>query len=186
MEDGQIVDLYLSRDESAIEQTAAKYGLKLRHLAERILADPPSAEECENDTYLEAWQRIPPNEPRTYLFAFLSRITRHLAIDLCRYRSSQKRSAIVTELTTEMEEVLSSGSRTEDSVEIKELSRSINQLLSRCTEEQQVLFVRRYFYLDSIAEISSRLHLSESKVKTTLFRLRSKLKSFLEKEGYVL
>ena len=81
MDDAQIVELYLSRDESAISETAAKYGQRLRLIAERILGDAPAAEECENETYLKAWGLIPPNEPRTYLFAFLGRITRHLAID---------------------------------------------------------------------------------------------------------
>lgn len=186
MEDSQIVDLYFSRDESAIIQTAAKYGNALNRLALRITDDRLSAEECENDTYLEAWNRIPPSEPRTYLFAFLARITRHLAIDVCRARSSQKRSAVLTELNTEMEEILPSQTRVEESLEVEELTRLINQFLSRCSDEQQILFVRRYWFLDSIAEISARFHISESKVKTSLFRLRSKLKKYLEKEGYMI
>ncbi|MBQ8975223.1 MAG: RNA polymerase subunit sigma-70, partial [Oscillospiraceae bacterium] len=86
MEDTNIVDLYLSRDEAAIERTAEKYGSRLRQIAQRILDDPSTAEECENDTYRQAWELIPPNEPRTYLFAFLGRITRHIAID--EYRRS--------------------------------------------------------------------------------------------------
>ena len=108
MDDSKIVELYLSRDESAISQTAQKYGTNLRQIANSILNNMASAEECENDTYLEAWNRIPPNEPRTYFFAFLGKIIRHLAIDECRKKTSQKRHALFCELTAEMEECIPS------------------------------------------------------------------------------
>ena len=106
MEDSSIVDLYLLRDEAAISETARKYGPKLRALADRILHDLPAAEECENDAYLQAWRSIPPHEPRTYLFPFLGRIVRHLAIDESRRRSIDKRSAEFCELTGELAECL--------------------------------------------------------------------------------
>ena len=83
MDDSRIVDLYLSRDESAISQTSEKYGSRLRNVAYGIVEDLHTAEECENDTYMEAWNSIPPHEPRSYLFAFLARITRHIALDFC-------------------------------------------------------------------------------------------------------
>ena len=89
MDDGSIVDLYLARDETAIARTSEKYGAALRTLANRILDDEPASEECENDTYLETWNRIPPHEPRDYFFPFLGRIARHLAIDRCRRRDAQ-------------------------------------------------------------------------------------------------
>ena len=88
MEDSAIVDLYLSRDETAISHTAEKYGSRLRQIASGILNSRESAQECENDTYLETWNRIPPHEPRTYLFAFLGKILRHIAIDECRRNAS--------------------------------------------------------------------------------------------------
>ena len=106
MEDTNIVDLFLERNESAISETKAKYGSQLQRIANSILKNRLSAEECENDTYLEAWNRIPPNEPRTYLFAFLGQIIRHLAIDECRRNTARKRHALFCELTNEMEECL--------------------------------------------------------------------------------
>ena len=97
MEDEAIVELYLARDESAISHTSEKYGSKLRSLAKRITEDDFMADECENDTYMKAWNSIPPHEPRTYLFAFLARITRHLALNLCEKNRTQKRSGTFVE-----------------------------------------------------------------------------------------
>lgn len=187
VDDAQIVELYLSRDESAIEETARKYGAQLRGLALRLLADFSSAEECENDTYHRAWNLIPPHEPRDYLFAFLGRITRHLAIDLCRKRHSQKRSGLVCELTREMEACIPSpGDSVESALDADALRQCIDAFLATCTPEQRVLFIRRYWFFDSIAEIGRRYHISQSKVKVTLFRVRKSLRIYLEKEGYRL
>ena len=186
MEDSAIVDLFFAREEAAIAQTAAKYGAKLRAVARRILDSDASAEECENDTYLEAWNRIPPHAPRTYLFAFLGRITRHLAIDECRRRRSAKRQALFCELTWEMVECLPGRDSAEEALEAEALGRAISAFLSRCSETQRALFVRRYWYFDTIPELSARFGFSQSKVKTTLFRLRQGLKEHLEKEGYAV
>lgn len=186
MEDGLIVDMYLKRDESAIDQTAQKYGHKLRAIALRILEDDPSSEECENDTYLEAWNLIPPNEPRTYLFPFLGRITRHLALDMCRKRSAAKRSAVLCELSDEMSECLSSSDNTESQIDTMAFTETVNEFLKGLPKEQRMLFVRRYWYFDTVSDLSSGFGWSRSKVKTTLFRLREKLRGHLEKEGYRL
>jgi RNA polymerase sigma-70 factor (ECF subfamily) len=96
VEDGKIVDLYLSRDESAIRETSEKYGPRLRSFSMSIVDDLQTAEECENDTYMEAWNSIPPHEPKDYLYAFLAHITRHLSLNCCRKRSCLKRSALVS------------------------------------------------------------------------------------------
>lgn len=187
MDDSKIVDLYLSRDESAVSQTAEQYGARLRGIANRILDDPSAAEECENDTYLAAWRLIPPNEPRTCLFSFLGKITRHIAIDMARKRSAEKRSAVLCELTKEMEECLPAGADSvEDAVEAEELSRLISSFLERHSREQQNVFVRRYWYFDSIREIGKRYGFSGSKVKMILSRMRTELREFLRKEGYDL
>jgi len=186
MDDAAIVELYLSRDESAISHTAQKYGAKLRRMANGILDNMAAAEECENDTYLEAWNRIPPNEPRTYLFAFLGKIIRHLAIDECRKSASQKRYAPFCELTQELEQCIPGGNGVEEAVELADLSRSIDSFLSLCSGEQRNFFVRRYWYFDTIAEISERYGCSQSKVKTALFRIREGLKKHLEKDGYTI
>ena len=97
LEDNRIVELYLIRDETAISQTAEKYGSRLRNLAYGIVEDPHTAEECENDTYMEAWESIPPHEPKNYFFAFLARITRHIALDFCKQRSRLKRRRLSRE-----------------------------------------------------------------------------------------
>ncbi len=186
MEDSIIVDLYLSRDETAIFHTAQKYGSKLRRIAYNILNNTSSAEECENDTYLEAWNRIPPNEPRTYLFAFLGKIIRHLAIDECRKNASRKRYAIFCELTKEMEQCIPGNNDVEGIFHADALSQSISSFLDSCSENQRNVFIRRYWYFDSISEICRRYGYSESKVKSILFRMREGLRDFLEKEGYTV
>ena len=190
MDDSKIVDLYLARDESAISHTAQKYGLRLRRLANRILSDLASAEECENETYLEAWNRIPPHEPRTWLFAFLGRIARHLAIDECRRNTAAKRRALFVELTQEMEECIPGHENVEEQAEemlaAEALTRAINAFLATCPENQRNLFVRRYWFFDPIPEIARRYGYSQSNVKTTLFRMRNRLRDHLEKEGYTL
>jgi len=186
MDDSKIVDLYLSRNESAISQTAQKYGLKLRRIADSILNNMASAEECENDTYLEAWNRIPPNEPRTYLFAFLGKITRHLAIDECRRNASRKRYALYCELTQEMEQCIPGKNDVEEAFAADALAQSINAFLAVCSADRRNIFVRRYWYFDTVAEISEKYGYSQSKVKTALFRMRKELKHHLEKEGYTV
>lgn len=185
MEDSAIVERFLKRDESAVDLTAQKYGLSLRKIACRILEDMASAEECENDTYLEAWNRIPPNEPRTYLFAFLGRITRHLAIDICRKNASQKRHAVFCELTQEMAECIGED-HVENAINAEALHQLLNNFLSKHSRMQCNVFVRRYWYFDSIADISKRYGYSQSKVKTMLFRLRKELQEVLKREGYTI
>ena len=117
MEDAKIVEQFLKRDESAIANVADKYGSRLRRIANNILADPAEAEECENDTYMEAWKSIPPHEPKDYLFTYLARIIRNISLDLCRRRSRLKRSAILTELTEEIEQCIPSPNDTDCQLE---------------------------------------------------------------------
>ena len=186
MDDSKIVELYLSRNESAISETAQKYGLKLRRIANNILNNMASAEECENDTYLETWNRIPPNEPHTYLFAFLGKITRHLAINECRRNATLKRYALFCELTQEMEQCIPGRNDIEEAFDADALAQTINDFLRTCSEDQRNIFVRRYWYFDSVAEISQRYGYSQSRVKTVLFRMREGLKQLLEKEGYTV
>ena len=186
MGDNEIVELYLLRDERAICQTAEKYGVRLRALANGIVGDGPTAEECENDTYLEAWNRIPPHQPREYLYAFLARITRHIALNRCRDRQRLKRRAHVDELTAEMQECIPSPDDVERRMDEKALCDAINGFLGKLDDEKRNVFVRRYWYLDSVAAIAKRFALSESKVKVTLFRCRKGLREHLEKEELLL
>jgi RNA polymerase sigma factor (sigma-70 family) len=186
LNDSKIVELYLSRNESAISQTAHKYGFRLRRIANNILNNNESAEECENDTYLEAWNLIPPNEPRTYLFAFLGKIIRHISIDMCRRNSAKKRYAIFCELTQEMHECIPGNSDVMREVEVNALTESIDTFLEACSLEQRNVFVRRYWFFDTISEICKLYGYSQSKVKTMLFRMRKELQIHLEKEGYTI
>lgn len=186
MEDKQIVALYFERNEQAVEQTAIKYGARLRRISYGIAADRETAEECENDTYLQAWRTIPPQDPSDYLFAYLARMIRHISLDVCRTRSRMKRSAEITELTAEMEECIPSPDDTACRLEYKELGRAISCYLRTLSEEQQRIFIRRYWYLDSVAAIARRFGIGQSKVKMTLLRCRNGLKEYLKKEGYDL
>ncbi|MBP5533317.1 MAG: sigma-70 family RNA polymerase sigma factor [Lachnospiraceae bacterium] len=186
MDDNEIVELYLSRNEEAIARTKEKYGERLKIIANNILNDIETAKECENDMYLKAWNLIPPNEPRKYLFAFLGKIIRHLAIDVLRKNSRQKRDAVVTELTLEMAECIPTQNGTEQEFEANFLAGLIDKFLEGYPKEQQNVFVRRYWYFDPISEICERYGLSQSKVKSILFRMREKLKKYLEKEGFTV
>ena len=184
MDDNAIIELFLARDESAIAMTAEKYGRSLRSIARSVVRDEREAEECENDTYWEAWRRIPPHEPRDYLFAFLGRITRHLAIDVCRKNAAQKRSALLCELTAEMAECIPGPGGVEESAEASELSKAISAFLAACSAEKRTMFLRRYWYFDTVEEIGRRCACSPGKVKITLYRLREGLRAHLEKEGF--
>lgn len=186
MDDEKIIGLYYRRDEKALYHTAEKYGSKLRSISFGITADENTAEECENDTYLEAWNIIPPNDPKEYFYAFLARIVRHISIDRCRERQSLKRSAFIVELTAEMEMCLPSSDEIETNIDERELAKAVSDYLHTVSREKRVIFVRRYFYLDSVSQISKRCAVSESKVKTSLFRTRNGLREYLIKEGYTL
>lgn len=186
MEDTLIVDLYLSKNEQAIEESAKKYGSRLKNLAYGIVEDAQTAEECENDTYLDAWNAIPPHEPRDYLYAFLARITRNLSLNCCRDRSRLKRSGHILELSREMEECIPSPENVTRALEESVLRDTINGFLRTLPEISRNVFLRRYWYLDSIASISLRFGFSQSKVKSMLMRSRKKLRQYLEKEGYSL
>ena len=186
MDDSRIVELYLSRDETAVAHTAEKFGSRLRALSYGIVRDHQTAEECENDTYLEAWNSIPPHEPRSYLYAFLLRITRHLSLNCCRDRSRLKRRAFLCELSTELEQCIPAPDDMECRIDEILLRDAINGYLRGLKAEKRMIFLRRYWYLDSITDIAGRFSISESKVKTTLFRCRRELRNYLEKEGYAL
>lgn len=186
MEDEKIVEEYLNRNEAAVKDTADKYGARLRSLSYSIVADHMTAEECENDTYMEAWNRIPPNKPVTYFYAFLACITRHISIDRCRKRSVLKRKGYIVELSKELELCLPSSDDVESVLNEKLLGEAIGRFLRTLPREKRIIFMRRYFYLDSVSDIARHCSISESKVKTTLFRTRNNLRIYLVKEGYTV
>lgn len=186
MEDAKIVQLYLQRNEEAIRFTAEKYGSRLQAVAEKILDDRLSAEECVNDTYLTAWNTIPPHTPEQYLFAFLARITRNEALDRIRERQTQKRSAQLVELTAEMQQCIPSDKSVEGELNGKVLGRHISAFLRKQPQIRRNIFLRRYWYMDSIAEIAVRFRLRENNVKSILMRMRNALRKYLEKEDYTI
>ena len=179
MEDAAIIALFFARDEDALRQTADKYGGALMALARRILRDAEDAEECVSDTWLTAWNTIPPQNP-AHLYAYLAKICRFSAFGRLDKAHAQKRTATVVSLSAELEGCLPAGLPTEDEAE---LGRLLNGFLSGLDGEKRRIFLRRYWFGDSVREIAARYRITESKVKVTLFRLRGQLKTFLEKEG---
>ena len=186
MDDDQIVELYLQRDEDAISRTAEQYGTRLRNISMNIVSDSQTAEECENDTYLQAWNTIPPNEPRCYLFAFLARIIRHISIDCCRYRERLCRKGYLQELSTELQAVVAGSEDVESRIDAIVLGQCISDFLRTQSVLARNVFIRRYWYCNSVEEICRRYHISQSKVKSMLFRSRNALRAHLRKEGYTL
>lgn len=186
LDDSKLIDLFLCKDEMAIVKTSEKYGARLFKLAKGILDDEYVAQECENDTYLMAWNAIPPHEPRTYFFSFLARITRHIALDRCKEKNRIKRNGHLVELTQEMEQCIPGALGVEHQIEAQELGKNVSDFLRTKSKEVRNIFIRRYWYMDSVSDIAQRFGVSESKVKTLLFRSRNELREYLEKEGYVL
>ncbi|MBQ4613237.1 MAG: RNA polymerase sigma factor [Clostridia bacterium] len=186
MEDGKIVDLYFERDETAITHTADKYGRSLRSLALGITEDMRTAEECENDTYFKAWNAIPPHDPSEYLFAFLARITRNLALGRLRADSRKKRSAHIAQLSAELEQCIPAPDDTPCRVDERLLREALNRFLGSLSEQKRCVFVRRYWFADSVTAIAARYSISQSKVKSMLWRCRNELRQYLVKEGYDL
>lgn len=182
MDDENIIDLFWERSELAIAETSTKYGIYCRTIALNILSNHSDAEECENDTYIAAWNAMPPTRP-TKLLAFLGRLTRNIALDKYDYNTAKKRNGEFDILLSELEECLHSPNNVETEFESGQVSKAISEFLRTIDSEQRVTFIRRYWFLDSIKDISSKFGISESKVKSMLFRTRNKLKIYLEKEG---
>lgn len=184
MEDTEIVELFLARDEKAVTVTAAKYGKSLRKIARNICSSEPDAEECENDTYLSAWNSIPPHEPRDYFFAYLAKIVRAKALNVIKARETKKRKALFAELSDELEECVAGTENVESVIDSKELSKAVSDFLRTLSKEKRIVFLRRYWFFDSVSDISLRLGFSEGKVKTILHRTRNELRAYLGKEGW--
>ena len=179
MEDLDIIELYFKRDERAIAETAGKYGGYCGSIAMNILASAEDTEECLNDTWLRTWNSIPPHRPNI-LRVFVGKIARNLALDKYKARNAEKRAG--GEFAMSLDE-LGDCVGAADERETAEIGESISRFLRTQTKETRSVFVCRYFYCDSIADIAQRFGMSEGKVKTLLFRTRNKLKIHLEGEG---
>ena len=186
MDDKKITDLFLARDESALRLAEEEYGAELRRIALAVTGDRGLADECLNDALLEAWNRIPPAEPYGYLHAFLARIVRFRAINRVEKENALKRSAAMTELTHELEECLPSAVNVQLEAESNEFMRSVNAFLAALPAMKRRLFVRRYWFLDSVKSLAELFGMSEGAVKMTLLRLRKKLRQHLEKEDFAV
>lgn len=180
MEDREIVKLYFDRDEEAIECSRDKYGKMLFGIAFNLLRLREDAEETENDTYLTAWQKIPPDEP-TLLGAYLSKITRYLSLNRRRGDLAKKRPQLLS-AEEELIECLPSSETPETVLENGRLRDALSQFLHSLKQSDRIVFLRRYFYGDSVETIARRTGFSEGKIKSVLFRCRGKLKEKLEKE----
>ena len=179
--DQQIIALYWARNEDAIQQTDLAYGKKLHYLADKIVRNFEDAQECVSDTYLKTWETIPPTRPE-YFFAYLARICRNFALGVLDWKNAAKRKGEVVTLSAEMEACIPDPAH-QRRLEGEELGEVLNRFLENLSYENRVIFLRRYWYLDTIAEIADRYGMTQSKVKTQLHRTRAKLHSFLEKEG---
>lgn len=180
MEDYQIVDLFWQRSEAAIRESERKYGRILLSASRSLLDSREDAEECVSDTRLQAWNRMPQDRP-AYLGAYLVKIVRALSISRFRSLHRQKRGGAGC-LTDELTDCIPDGSDLQAEYENGRLAQTINRFVQSLDEEKQRVFVRRYFFSDSIEEISASMGIGKSKVKTMLFRLRGELKSVLEGE----
>ena len=181
MEDNKIIELFLARNEDAIKHTDDTYGRRLYHLADNIVHNGQDAEESVSDTYLKAWDTIPPQRPR-YFFAYLAKICRNFALKKLDWKNAEKRRAEVVSLTQVMEMCIPDQSRDRE-MAAKELGMVLDRFLRTLTQENQMIFLRRYWYVDTIAEIAVRYGISESAVQMRLNRTRAKLCTYLEKEG---
>ena len=184
MEDYQIVDLYWARSESAIEQTERKYGKMLTSISNRLVTTKQDAEECVNDTYLVAWNSMPDERP-IYLGAFLSKIVRRISISKFRSENAEKRGG-ANALIYELKDCVPSSENLVTEYENRLLADTINRFLLSLDEEKRYIFVRRYYYSDSLGDIARTIGANEGKIKTVLFRTRKALRGFLEKEGIVI
>lgn len=182
MEDDGIIALYWKRSEQAIQETDRKYGHYCFQIAQNILENREDSEEAVSDTYMTAWKSIPPTRPNM-LSAFLGKITRHISLSTWRKRTAEKRGAGETSVVLEeLEECLASSETVETVVHAEELRKGLNCFVQNLPEKERKIFVSRYWYLRSVKYISERTGLSESNVKTMLFRIRGKLRKFLKEE----
>lgn len=185
MDDTQIVELYWERKECAIEETATKYGSYCHSIAENILHNEDDAKECVNDTWLSAWNSMPPHRP-SVLSTFLGKLTRRISIDKWRRNTAKKRGDGQLPLVlSELEDCVSDGKSIEEEAERKLLAEVIASFVKSLPETEQKVFLCRYWYMDSVSSIATRFRFSESKVKSMLYRTREKLRIRLEKEGLV-
>lgn len=181
MDDLRIINLYFERNEQAITETSTKYGKLCHSIAYNILHNYEDSEECVNDTYIGMWNAIPPARPNN-LTAFICRITRNLSLKRLEYLKREKRSADIVLSLDELTAVLADNQYAPD-VSDEDIGKLISQFLRTQRDDVRNVFIRKYYFFDSVKEIAVRYSFTESKVKNMLFSTRNKLKDYLIKEG---
>lgn len=181
MDDSQIIELYFARDEQAIHATDEKYGKVCLRMAKKLLTSKEDAEECVNDTYLTAWNQIPPTRPRI-LPAFLCKIVRNLSLKRLEQNSARKRLPGVLISFDELSHILPDR-RIDSDMREEQLGWIISEFLRTEKQESRNVFLRKYWFFDSVSEIALRYGFSETKVKSMLLRTRNRLRDYLKKEG---
>jgi RNA polymerase sigma-70 factor (ECF subfamily) len=183
MDDSKIVELFFDRSELAISETSKKYGRYCHYIAYNILRNNEDAEECVNDTYMRAWNSIPPKRPNK-LQTYLGKITRNLALNMLEKLTAQKRGkGQIPLVLDELGECIPDERSSTDIVEDMYIKELLDRFLDALPAETRKIFVRRYWYMSAVKEIAREYNLTESKVTVTLFRTRKKLKEYLEEEG---
>ncbi len=182
LEDSKIIDLLFERSEQAIKELDIKYGAAVNKTAVNILNDRQDAEECVNDTWLRVWNSIPPHRPET-LASYIFTIAHNLAVNRYHSGKAEKRNTNYALVLDELEECIPSGVNVETEYEAKELGAAINRFLYALDPEDRFLFVRRYWYADSVENLAAMTKGTPNRTSVRLFRIREKLKNTLKKEG---
>ena len=182
MEDSQIIALFFERSEQAIVEISEKYGAAVRKTTANILQDRQDAEECVNDTWLGAWNAIPPQRPNP-LAAFVCRIARNLALKKCHSNNAQKRNGCYYLVLDELAECIPSSVNVEDGFTAKEISAAISRFLDTLEYDDRFAFVRRYWFADSVSDIATMMDQKSHRVSVRLYRTRERLHRYLKKEG---
>lgn len=183
MDDASIIELYFKRDEQAIKETDLKYGKLCFKIASNMLNNIQDTEECVNDTYMTTWNTIPPTRPSRFS-AFLCKITKNLALKKIEHNTALKRNTKMTIPIDELGDLISDKTSPEDDILIKDLTLEINRFLSKQKERDQIIFVKRYWFYESVSDIAKDFHITEKNASAILLRLRQKLKTHLTKEGF--
>ncbi len=182
LEDSKIIELFFDRSEEAITELSKKYGQVCKSVAENILNNQLDSEECVNDAFLAVWNTIPPQKPE-HLLSYVCRIVRNLAIKKYHANTAQKRNSIYDVALDEIKECFPSSVSVEDEIESVEFSKEIDRFLESMDKQSRILFVRRYYYSDSIEELSELFRTSKHNISVRLSRIRKNLKKYLIKEG---